>query len=221
MIKAFVITIMDLPESVEAADKCIASGKKNGLTIEKWPAFTPKDDPKSIFQREGIPETFFREVTSRQTNCMSAFLSHRSLWKECIRLNREIIIFEHDAKVVAPIPEFMPYTGCINLGAPSYGTYRTPTTLGIIPLTSKDYFPGAHAYRLKPIAAKTMIDRASTDAAPTDLFLSYNNFDWLQEYYPWTCVAQDTFSTIQNEGGCVAKHSWRKDKTQYRLFKHD
>ena len=40
---AFVITIQDNPKSQQVADRCVESGKKNGLNIQKFRAFTPKD----------------------------------------------------------------------------------------------------------------------------------------------------------------------------------
>ena len=41
-------------------------------------------------------------------------------------------------------------------------------------------------------------------------FINLNNFDWLQEYYPWACFAADTFTTIQKDDGCQAKHNYKE-----------
>jgi len=30
----------------------------------------------------------------------------------------------------------------------------------------------------------------------------------LQEYWPWPVEAHDSFTTIQNENGCLAKHNY-------------
>ena len=96
----------------------------------------------------------------------------------------------------------------MNIGAPSYGKFNSPTYLGVGPLVSKPYFPGAHAYMIKPLGAKLLIEGAKTMAGPTDLFLRLSNFPWLQEYNPWPVVAKDSFTTIQNETGCLAKHNY-------------
>ena len=53
-------------------------------------------------------------------------------------------------------------------------------------------------------------------ARPTDIYLNINQFPWLEEYYPWPVEAKDTFSTIQHEGGCSAKHGY--DKKKYKLL---
>ena len=81
--------------------------------------------------------------------------------------------------------------------------------IGVGPLSSKRYFPGAHAYRLKPIGAKTLLSRVQTDARPTDIYLNVDCFPWLEEYYPWPVVVKESFTTIQKLEGCVAKHGYK------------
>lgn len=211
--KSYVITIMDMPRSVKAAERCIRSMPE--FNIEMFPAITPKNDIKKICEQEDIDLDFFRfdgEKFSRHNRCVAAFLSHYSLWKKCLDTKQETQIFEHDAVCVNNIPSFINYNACISLGAPSYGNYQIPQTMGVNTLTSKTYFPGAHAYRLKPNAAEVFVASAKENAGPTDVFLSLMNFPWLQELYPWPVIAKDNFSTIQNSGGCVAKHNWNGGK---------
>jgi GR25 family glycosyltransferase involved in LPS biosynthesis len=211
--KSYVITIMDMPKSVESAERCIRS--MPDYDIEMFPAITPESEPEKIAESLGINLDFFRydgEKYSRRHRCISAFLSHYSLWKKCVEENEEYQIFEHDAVAVNNLPKFINYKGCISIGAPSYGKFNTPRVLGVNPLTSKRYFPGAHAYRIKPNAAKLLCEVAADNAAPTDVFLNLSTFDWLEEYYPWPVVAKDSFSTIQNVNGCIAKHGYTEGK---------
>lgn len=203
--KSFVITIMEEPKSCAVAHRCIESMPDFGVSV--WNAITPKDNPEQIAKDKGINTLYFREKYSRYLNCLSAFLSHHSLWEECVRLNEEVQIFEHDAVCVGNLPEFINYQGCISLGKPSYGRFNIPPMLGVNKLMSKQYFPGAHAYRLKPAAAKTLIANAKEHARPTDVYLHNDMFPWLEEYYPWPVEARDTFTTIQNKVGCIAKHN--------------
>ena len=207
--KAFVITIMDLPESVASAERCIASAAKYGIQVEMFDAITPKKGPWEIAKKLQLNLDGFKwDKGSRPDNVLSAFLSHYRLWALCAAGKEEYLIFEHDAVVVNDIPKFMMYDGCINLGAPSYGKFEQPHQLGVIPLTSKRYFPGAHAYRMKPAGAKVIVDHAQYFAGATDVFLNKDYFPWLQEYYPWLVVARDSFTTIQNKTGCEAKHNY-------------
>lgn len=205
--KNFVITIMDNPKSVESAERCIRSAAYHNLTVEMFPATTPKDNLELLCRKENINPTRFVERFSRTANAIAAFFSHYSLWKMCAQGDEEFTIFEHDAVMVDSIPDSLTYNQCINLGKPSYGKYKMPS-IGVGPLTSKKYFPGAHAYRLKPSGASALVNVAPFEACPTDVYLMMDRFPFLEEYYPWPVEARDTFTTIQNETGCVAKHNY-------------
>ena len=205
--KASVITITDNDRSRQVADRCIWSGRKNGIEIAYFTAFTPASDPVKIAEGEGIPLDKFREKYSRFENCLSAFLSHYWLWKVTSVGTEPHLIFEHDAVVLDPIHPAL-VGDIVNLGKPSYGKFNTPMTLGEGPLVSKPYFPGAHGYYITPKGAQQLINKAKTSAGPTDIFINTNNFSDLREYYPWPVEARDSFTTIQNETGCLAKHNY-------------
>lgn len=146
---------MNNERSVAAAERCAKSIPDCGPQF--FPAITPKDDPLAILEERGIPSKGFVEEDQKYTElepCVSAFLSHHSLWMKSIELNTEIQILEHDAVAVGPVPGFIPYDKVMSLGRPSYGKFNTPTSLGVGPLVSKPYFPGAHAYRVKPAVPK-------------------------------------------------------------------
>lgn len=210
--KNYVITILENSKSVAAADRCVKSALYCGFEVEKYSAITPQNTKiYDALHEQGISSNGFKEVYSRLDNCIAAFLSHYSLWKKCVELKEEVTIFEHDAVVTNTIPEFINYKHCISFGKPSYGKFNIPADIGVNPLTSKKYFPGAHAYRVKPPGAAMLIARAKIVAKPTDVFLNLDNFPWLQEYYPWPVEVRDTFTTIQNEAGCLAKHNYGKN----------
>lgn len=205
--KHFVIAIEQNDKSVEAAARCVASGERHGMEIEYYSAFTP-DDYKPYLKENKVDTRLFDDSPwSREDNAKAAFCSHFSIWQYSAEMNEEVTIFEHDAVIVAPIPQIT-YNGCISFGKPSYGRYNTPTSLGTNPLVSKRYFPGAHAYRVKPKAAKLLVDRARLEARPTDVFLNLDTFPFLEEYYPWPVEVNETFSTIQKPKGCFAKHMY-------------
>ncbi len=220
--RAFVITLMKNEKSVEAAERCIGSASKVGLNVEKFDAFAPENKPFEILRDNRVITEGIIEKYSRSENCAAAFLSHFSLWKKCLELNAPIIIFEHDAFVVDPIaPSLLEGYGfkqMISIGKPSYGQWRPPQFLGTGPLTSKKYFPGAHAYIVKPAGARTVIEYAQTTGArPTDVYLNKDAFPFLEEFHPWPVEARDYFTTIQKEEGCLAKHNYVKNKENYEI----
>ena len=206
--KAYVITIKGNKKSEEAAARCIASGKKYGVKVDTFYAITPEDNRQDMAKKAGIESLArFNEVYSRSDRCLAAFLSHFTLWMLSVSTKEELVILEHDAVFVDYLTRFE-YTACVNLGRPSYGKWNVPKLLGINPLTSKRYFPGAHAYMVKPVGAAALLERSKLFAGPTDVFLNMENFDWLQEYYPWPIECKDSFTTIQSERGCLAKHNY-------------
>ena len=213
--KAFVITIDGLIESEKCADRCIKSGEKYGVEVEKFFAFTPAHAPMTIADELGIKTKGFIEKYSRFENCLSAFLSHQSLWHWAVKNKEDVLILEHDAVFKDFIPDFLNFKGVLSLGAPSYGKFITPNTLGVNTLVSKQYLPGAHAYIVKPNAAVKLLAKSKEYAQPTDIFLSNRNFDFIEEYYPWPVEARDSFSTIQRVEGCGAKHNYGET---YRLL---
>jgi GR25 family glycosyltransferase involved in LPS biosynthesis len=210
--KAYVITIMNNKYSVAMAERCIESGRKHGIEIEMFAAYTPADDPIRLAKLWGIPTTLFEEKYSRFENCIAAFLSHRAIWKLSYMEKEPVIIFEHDAVINGQLPKNFNFKGVCNLGKPSYGQFIGPNIMGVGPFVSKKggYFGGAHAYAVNPVGAKELLWEAKTKAGPTDIFIKLDNFPWLEELYPWIAVADDTFSTIQNTEGCIAKHNFKE-----------
>lgn len=205
--KSYVITIMNMERSVEIAQRCIASAKQFGIEVEMFKAITPKDNVYKIAEEREINLSGFDERYSRKDNAIACFLSHHSLWNEAIKTNESILILEHDAIFVNSIDLNMNFKGLISLGKPSYGKYSTPR-VGISPLTSKGYLPGAHAYIVKPNAATDLINKSKVCSRPTDVFIDRKVFSWIEEYYPWPIEVKDTFTTVQKRPGCVAKHSY-------------
>jgi GR25 family glycosyltransferase involved in LPS biosynthesis len=205
--KAYVITIQDHDQSMQASRRCIESAKKYGIDVKMFPGYTPESDLEAIVAVKGIPTKNFKEIYSRYERCLAAFLSHHQLWEYCVEANEDFLILEHDAVFVNGIPNIIKHP-IVSLGKPSYGKYKTPNTLGEGPLMSKQYFPGAHAYYITPPGALDLVNKAKQYAGPTDIFIHLDNFPYLQEVYPWPVEAKDNFTTIQNRNGCIAKHNY-------------
>jgi len=205
--KGYVITISSIEQSLQAAERCIRSAGKVGFEVEKFEATTPEDNPGVFLSKEGIGTRGFVEEYSRFDNCIAAFTSHYRLWKKSVEDKETLLVLEHDAYFVDQIPNVQ-FDGVLSFGRPSYGRWIAPSTLGKNKLISKQYLPGAHAYAVTPKAAEKLIEKAKVAASPTDIFINNNNFDFIEEYYPWPVEARDSFSTIQKELGCQAKHNY-------------
>lgn len=206
--KAYVIRIKGHELSEQAAKRCIKSAAKHELEVHPWNAYTPKDNPMVLLENLGINPSPFNEVYSRTLNCASVFLSHYSLWQHSVEINENVVIFEHDAVVHDTVPVNANFTHVMTFSKPSYGKYNTPPMLGVNPLTQKRYFGGAHGYIVNPIGAKELIKQSKKKVKPADVYMNLDYFPWLQENYPWSCTAQDNFTTVQTKAGCVAKHRY-------------
>jgi GR25 family glycosyltransferase involved in LPS biosynthesis len=207
-VKAYVITIMDLEESVVSSNRCIESASQFGIQVEKFDAVTPKKNPLSILKKYSIQESDFDSPYSRKLNVVSCFLSHYFLWKMAIETQEAILILEHDAVFVSSFDMNTTFEMLLSLGKPSYGKYNVPKDVGVNTLVSKRYLPGAHAYLLKPKAAEQLVRQASIKAKYADTFINLDSFPWIQEYYPWPVICNDSFTTVQAELGCKAKHNF-------------
>jgi glycosyl transferase, family 25 len=216
--KAFVITILDNEKSVEYAKRAAKSAEENGFDAELFTAIVPGDELNDLIVKESIPVRLFYDEWCKYDRAIAAFMSHYSLWKKCIELDEPILILEHDAVVTGPLPDASKLGLVTNVATPSYGKFNTPLKLGLGPLVSKRYFPGAHGYVVKPEGAKRIVAAAEELAQPTDIYLNIENFPWLEEWYPWIVIAKDDFTTIQKERGCLAKHSYKKNPENYKVI---
>lgn len=209
--ESFVITIEDNHLSQQAADRCIASAKRYGIKVKKWYAVTPRHpDFENMVKDAQLQEHAFDGGYSKKENALACFLSHMELWKYSVETKTDVMILEHDAIFVGRVPVLFGFHKCVTIGQPSYGMYKTPATLGTSPLVQADYFKGAHSYIVRPSGAEEFLEKVSDYSRPTDIFLNRLNFPWLEEYYPWPVKVDDSFSTIQNQQGCLAKHNYAK-----------
>ena len=211
--KALVITMIDEPQSVRVAERCIESGKKFGVDVEIKPAITPKDNPIKILKENlGADPSVFPTEFSKLEPVISCFLSHYFIWAEA---KEETLVLEHDAVFYDRIDKIK-YNDFISIGEPSFGRYNKMNREGTYSLFSKgSYLPGAHAYMFKKHFAKSLIEVARRSPYPCDVFLNSRNFPTLQEYWPWPVKCEDEFSFIQKESGCKAKHNYNDS---YKIY---
>jgi GR25 family glycosyltransferase involved in LPS biosynthesis len=100
--KAFVMRKKDDVLSERLADECIASGKKFGIDIEKFDGIYSDHD--AILAKEGLfpHQAVAKKLRNGYRGC---FLSHYLVWKKAIEFNEPILVLEHDAVVLRPLPE--------------------------------------------------------------------------------------------------------------------
>jgi GR25 family glycosyltransferase involved in LPS biosynthesis len=106
--KAFVIVLSRVPESLASATRALAKLKQFGLDAELWEG-TYGNEAKEIFAQErrtlhpisfkGVPvDDAYRKLCS-PLGVLGCFHSHYRLWKHCAELNEPILIFEDDVLI--------------------------------------------------------------------------------------------------------------------------
>jgi len=212
--ECYIITIETNIKSVNAAERCIASGRKFNIQINIFNAFTPRHNPFEILKNKGIniDKLTMSKKYSFPDGAAGCFLSHFTLWEKCIEINKPVVIFEHDAIITDEIPfnilDGSGFDQLINLGKPAHGKSSLPPFTGVGPLTSTSRFKGTHAYVIKPAGALKLISKAKTTnnkfRGEADVFLNTKSFPFLEELYPWPVYQDISFTTIQHSGNRFA-----------------
>ena len=102
-IKSFVIRLLDNEVSEGLAKECINSGKGFGLRIIPFNGIYGEENIEKKHRDLRI-SPWKSKMKKGRLGVKGCFISHYSLWLECIRVHQPIIIFEHDAVLLRPIP---------------------------------------------------------------------------------------------------------------------
>lgn len=228
--KGYVVTILEMPDSVRVAERCVESGKQFNIEVEIFPAVF-KDVAMTELKKEQlfIPEVeeerkllpSYNRKESNRNAVLGNFISQYRIWKKILDSKEPGIVLEHDAVFIDSVPDLKGQGDIINIGKPSYGGFKTKDKQGVYPMFSKPggYIPGAHGYYVTPTGAEQLISKAKKyGASPCDLYLNSKMFPDIKEIWPQVVEARDEFTTIQNERGCGAKHSYLKDKKSFRIL---
>lgn len=209
-IKAHVIAVESIKESMEAAGRCVESAQTHGIEASIWPACTP-EEARDVFKRNSWPtDKFDNNPYSRPLPCMACFASHAFLWQHIAEAGEPAIICEHDCFFVAPLPKSgLELAWAVNLGKPSYGEPATPPD-GLSPMRHNPhphYMGGAHCYFVRPQAAERFLKASVRFAEPTDMYLNLERFVFMMDWHPWIAECRDEVTTIQLPLGCEPKHN--------------
>ena len=228
--KAFVITLWNNEYSQQKADECLTSAAKVGLEVLKWHGVN-KDKANEIMDKEGLEWTWAHNNTKNMIcpktglqqfpytakdirTKIGCSLSHYMLWKECVELDEPILILEHDAVFLRPLPEDIKFNGICQINDPEGATRKghwwsqymircgragahektwvTTESERKIP----DGLAGNSAYMIKPWAAQELINKFhELGVWPNDATMCKQLFPYLEEYYPFITKVNQTQST--------------------------
>ena len=200
-VRKYLITLVNLPDSKDAAEKCIASAKLYGEDhhIDIFPAID-RFTAESFFVEHGL-SWISRGKKERREAAMGCFASHFSLWLRCIELGTPIIIMEHDTIFVSKTPTLR----FKHIAILSYSTlWRSMTTKYRIRNNTENYYPfsylqGAGAYAITPKGAQLLVEDARCGLTfGLDNFIRRDIVD-IVSYNPRPYHQINYFSSIQTD----------------------
>ena len=177
-IPSYIITMQGNTISETLAKECMDSAKKFGLNPEIFPAVHGNQIDSAWREHNLKYFKFNQRIKKLNQGTIGCLISHLLLWKKCIAIKKPILVLEHDAVVIRPIPSVITekFTEVCNLDWLSRLTSnydeevqedrgddvtifmkKRPSASGL-ELYNKTHIKGSHSYIVKPQGAQRLID---------------------------------------------------------------
>lgn len=161
---AYIITIDGHHSSEAYSQRCQQSCDTVGQPWKIWQAYDgTREGPIAVPQSfqdcsyMSILKIMDNYLTKSEVACA---LSHISLWLHCAKIDKPLIVLEHDAVMLQKLPHFPGFNTIVYLGAIEWAEQGWPIMQ--IPLHGSDgpnkhFICRAHAYAIDPIVAKNLL----------------------------------------------------------------
>jgi len=161
---AYIISIRGNTKSETYTQRCIDSCKRAGMPYKIWDAFDgSKQEP--IIVPDHSKNCSFMSIVKIMDNYLTkaevaCALSHISLWLHCAKIDKPIVILEHDAVMLKSLTHFPGFNTIVFLGSIEWAERNWPIMQ--VPLHGSDgpnkhFICRAHAYAIDPVVAKNML----------------------------------------------------------------
>lgn len=212
--KAYIMRINN-KQSIKLSKKCAKSCEKIKMDYEFWEGYNGIEDDKSIIVPEHLKDDSFMSMLKVDNQFLlkgevATALTHISLWAHCVKIQKPIVILEHDAIMIkkiymVKIPNSIVYMGCKEwnennddddfkaISPPLYNT-------GL----NKRFMMRGHAYAIDPFVAKNflaeILRRGIWD--PIDVMIKSDLFN----------ITQQGFFAYDDPDGTLVKNRYDKPK---------
>lgn len=197
--KAIVIRLKDIEISENLAEECIKTSKSHGLIVYPYNGIYGETQITKKHEEFGI-KPWREKMKKNRLGVKGCFLSHYSIWLHCIEINQPIIIFEHDAILLRPLPENLEFDEFLLLdpfnkmskeysikhsieydfSIEEYFNESSKQKYGL----KHQYAMGLQAYIIKPKAAKKLVESVKQNGYyPADM-QCHKGIINLQTIYP-------------------------------------
>jgi len=183
--KAFIIYLREIKSTHTAALECKRSAVEHGIDAWMLEGYTPSRADQFIKEKNFIPYSpgpKLYDIKWRKPGVRGCFVSHYHAWLKCIELGHDIIVLEHDARIINEYSK-VEFKDVLQLG---YNRNGVDDAQDQQPWTEQNMFErkgvhmmdGAHAYAVTPQGAKKLIDAVSTHGmAPADWHICDTHVD--------------------------------------------
>lgn len=161
--KAYIVTIKGNEKSERYSLRCQESCKKVGMEYEVWDAFDGTGEgikTPDRFKNESIFNILKVTDHYKTKSEIACTLSHFSLWLECAKIDKPIVVLEHDAILIKKFETFNHFNSIVYLGCIEWAKRGWP--MSAIPLHGSDgnnyhFLLRTHSYAVDPTMAKNLI----------------------------------------------------------------
>jgi hypothetical protein len=160
--RAYIITINNNATSERYSLECQKSCRDVGMDYVVWEAFdghsNPIKAPPHLEHESFLKALKVMDHYKTRTEIASA-LSHISLWLECAKLDRPIVVLEHDAVMIKKFEEMKSFNSVVYLGCHEW---KEGWPIYPIPPHNGDgnnyrFVFRLHAYAIDPAIAKNLL----------------------------------------------------------------
>jgi hypothetical protein len=161
---AYIITIKGHEKSEQYSKRCQESCEKVGMKYKVWEAFDGTK-PGNIKTPPHLEHESFYKILKISNHYITrtevaATLSHLSLWFECARIDKPIVILEHDAIMLRKFEEIESLNSLVYMGGTEW--YKQGWKQFSVPPHGTDgpnnyFILRAHAYAIDPYMAKNLL----------------------------------------------------------------
>lgn len=203
---AYIITLKNNDNSLKYSAQCQESCKRVGMPYKVWDAYNGLNNPIivpdhskdcSVMNMLKITDHY---LTRGEVACA---LSHISLWVHCAKIDKPIVILEHDTVMVERFEQHQSYNSIVYLGGSEWAQqgwkiYPIPPHASEGP--NYHFICRAHAYSIDPAMAKNLISHVIKMGicAPLDIMLRADLFNIThQGLYAYDVMSDKTDTTIK------------------------
>lgn len=185
----YIITLKNNENSQRLSKRCQESCEKIEQKYKIWDAYNGIENP--IIEPEHSKDSDFMKMLKITDHYLTrgevaCALSHISLWVHCVKIDKPIIILEHDAIMLRKMDAHNFYNSIVFLGSAEWVERKWP----LVPIPphgtdghNKHFICRAHAYSIDPPVAKNLLSHVLKMGIcdPLDIMMRADLFNIVHE----------------------------------------